>query len=272
MPRPRPQPIELHEPPTFIRLIWNPEQDVTFHPQQRRYIRIETDATSNYHSPQFPTASRLNIIVAGNGLLLRGSTPLEGGRMRIIFESAATAAVGTTGGIRVELSRPGLPSLADERQFRIVETPPARPAAQHLTLPPFETRPVIDPDDSQWSTLDWPDEIKSVASSAVTENGKLIIYYSTVFPKYAAQRANFERRDTAIAASFTKRYEIWLAVHSLLLYQEQKDKEAASEQPQPEPDPDIEETREREERCRVATLSALFAARETQLPSPTDDE
>ncbi len=191
---------------------------------------------------------------------------------RIIFEGAATAVVGTGGMIRVELSRTGLPSLADERQFRIIETPPARPAARQLTLPPFETRPVNGPDDDQWSTLDWPDDINTVASSVLTENGKLIIYYSTAFPKYAAQRATFERRDTTVAASFTKRYEIWLAVHSLLLYQDRKDKEGAPGQPQPEPDPETAETREREERCRVATLSSLFAAREAQLPSPVDDE
>lgn len=271
-PRPKPQPIELHEPPTFIRLVWNPDQTITFHPQQRRYIRIETDANSNYHSPQNPAASRLNIIVTGAGLLLRGSTPLEGGRMRIIFESATAAAVGTTGTIRIELSRSGLPSLSDERQFRIVEIPPARPASRQLTLPPFETRPVDGPDDTQWSTLDWPDDINTVASSAVRENGKLIIYYSTAFPKFATQRANFERRDLATATSFTKRYEIWLAVHSLLLYQEQKDKETASAQSVDDSDAEAEEKREREERCRVATLSAIFAAREAQLPSTTDDE
>jgi hypothetical protein len=271
-PRPRPQPIELHEPPTFIRLIWNPDQDITFHQQQRRYIRVETDANSNYHSPQNPSASRLNIIVSGDGLLLRGSTPLEGGRMRIIFECAAVAAVGATGTIRIELSRPGLPGLVDERRFRIVETPPARPSARQLTLPPFETRPVDGPDDDQWSTLDWPDDIDAVASSAVMENGKLIIYYSTAFPKYATQRANLERRDTAVAQSFTKRYEIWLAVHSLLIYQQQQDREASAGPPQPDSDPDIEEKRERDERCRVATMSALFATREAQLPSAGDDD
>jgi hypothetical protein len=271
-PRPRPQPIELHEPPTFIRLVWTQDQDITFHPQQRRYVRIETDANSNYHSPQNPAASRLNIIVTGAGLQLRGSTPLEGGRMRVILESITTAAVGATGTIRVELSRPGLPSLADERQFRIVETPPARPSSRQLTLPPFETRPVDGPDDTQWSTLDWPDDINIVASSAIRENGKLIIYYSTVFPKFATQRANFERRNLATAQSFTKRYEIWLAVHSLLLYQEQKDKEAETAQATEDLDSEAEEKREREERCRVATLSALFATREVQLPAAPEDE
>ncbi|HKX09645.1 MAG TPA: hypothetical protein VJN67_15710 [Stellaceae bacterium] len=271
-PRPRPQPLELHEPPTFIRLVWAVDDDITFYPQQRRYIRIETDANSNYHDPRNPAASRINIIASGEGLILRGSTPLEGGRMRVITEGAPTASVGATGAIRVELSRPGLPSLSDERRSRIVEVPPARPASRQAALPPFETRPVAGPDDEQWSTLGWPDDISSIASSALTENGKLIIYYSTVYPKYATRRAALEQRDTAIADSFSKRYEIWLAVHSLLLYQEQKDKEGTGDQSLAESDPSVEEAREREERCRAATLSALFAAREVQLPSGTEDE
>jgi hypothetical protein len=253
-------------------MLWEPDENITFHPQQRRYIRIETDANSNYHLPRNPAASRINIIVGGQGLLLRGSTPLEGGRMRIILECAANAAVGANGNIRVELSRPGLPGLSDERSTRIVETPPARPSSRQLTLPPFECRQVNGVDDAQWSTLVWPDDVNSVASAAVPENGKLIIYYSTVFPKYATQRANFERRDVATAASFTKRYEIWLAVHSLLLYQEQRDKLSTLPQSEQDIDPETEETREREERCRVATLSAMFAAREVQSPMPGDDE
>lgn len=271
-PRPKPQPIELHEPPSFIRILWEPGEDVTFYPQQRRYIRIETDANSSYHNPHDPTASRINPIV-GDGILLRGSTPLQGGRMRIILEGAANASVGANGTIRVELTRPGLPSLADERPFRIVETPSIRPAARQVTLPPFETRPVDGLDDEQWTTLDWPDDVNAIASAAVPENGKLIIYYSTVFPKYASQRAAFERRDISLSASFTKRYEIWLAVHSLLLYQEQQDRAASSGQRQAvELDPEVTEAREREERCRVATLSALFAAREVQMPAPVETE
>lgn len=271
-PRPKPQPLELHEPPTYVRFVWPEEKDVTFHPQQRRYLRVETDANSAYHNPQNPNASRLNIIVSGNGFLLRGSTPLEGGRMRVILEGAATATIGGVGSIRLELSRPGLPVLSDERPLRIVEMPPARPSKRQLTLPPFETIPVDGPDEDQWATLDWPDDVNSVASSAMSEQGKLLIYYSTVFPKYASQRAAFERRDPATASSFTKRYEIWLAVHSLLLYQEQKEKEGASGQLQADANPEAEEAREREERCRVATLSALFAAREVQLPASIEED
>ena len=57
-----------------------------------------------------------------------------------------------------------------------------------------------------------------------------------------------------------------------LLYQEQKDKATDTPQPDQDVDPELEEGREREERCRVATLSAMFAAREVQGPSIDDDE
>jgi hypothetical protein len=264
-PRPPLQPIELHEPPTFIRLVWDPEAAITFYPQQRRYIRIETDANSSYHNPNKPEASRINIIAAGSGMTICGSTPLQGGRMRAIFEGAPDAKAGGEGKIRVELTRTGLPVLSDERPFRIVAPPPEKPKPQRLTLPRFDWRPVNGPEDSRWTALGWPENAAQVASSAQMEEGVLVIYYSTVFPKYATQRATFEQRDAALAASFTSRYEIWLAVHSLLHYQDQQ---AASEQLKQlaEDTPEVAEEQERLERHRTATLAAMFAAREVRLP------
>jgi hypothetical protein len=267
-PRPPLQPIELHEPPTFIRLVWQPDAAITFYPQQRRYIRIETDANSTYHNPNKPEASRINIIAAGAGVTICGSTPLQGGRMRAIFEAAADAKLGSEGRVRVELTRTGLPVLADERPFRIVALPPEKPKPRRLALPPFEVRPVNGPEDSRWTDLGWPENAAQVASSAQMEEGVLVIYYSTVFPKYAAQRATFEQRDAILAASFTSRYEIWLAVHSLLYYQDQQ---AATDQLKQlaEDAPEVAEEQERLERHRTATLASMFAAREVQLPPET---
>jgi len=270
--RPQPQPVDLHEPPTYIRILWAPEDEITFYAQQRRYIRIETDANSTYYDPDNPVASRINVIVTGEAVTLRGSTPLQGGRLRLILEGTASPRVGEAGAIRVELMRLGLPSLADERTVRIVETPPARPASRRVSLPPFDWRAVEGPDDQRWTELGWPEEPGLVASTAQKEgDGKLWIYYSTVFPKYANQMVAFERRDPALARSFTERYKVWLAVHSLLLYQSQQEAEAARGA-RPELDPDVADQREREERCRVATLSAVFAAREIQIPVTVDSD
>ncbi len=269
--RPQPRPIELHEPPTYIRILWEPNVEIPFYAQQRRYIRVETDANSTYHNSHNPAASRINVIVSGAGVALRGSTPLQGGRMRVILDGSTGAQVGATGTVRVELMRTGLPSLVDERAFRIIETPLARPASREVGLPPFEFHPVEGPEDQIWTDLVWPEDPNLVASSAQMEDGVLIIYYSTVFPKYSGHLAAFERRDPALVRSFTERYKIWLAVHSLLLYRSQQEVETARGTG-PELDPEIAEQREREERCRVAILSAVFAAREVQIPIPVDTE
>lgn len=263
-PRPKPRPIELHEPPTFIRLLWDPEKEISFYAEQRRYLRVETDANSNYHQPNDPSASRINVIATKGGVAFRGSTPLEGGRVRFIFEGAVTAQVGDSGTIRVELSRTGLPTLSDERSFRIIDKPEVRPTVRQVTLPAFKVYPVDGPEDEHWTQLGWPENASIVASSAEMENGTLDIYYSTTFPKYAEQRHALERRNIADADSFTKRYEIWLAVHSLLLYQDQQEQAADAHGQQIEENIEILEARERQERCRLATIAALFASREVQ--------
>jgi hypothetical protein len=162
--------------------------------------------------------------------------------------------------------------LSDERAVVIVETPPAHEAAQRITLPPFQLVRVEGPDDPRWAQLDWPENHRIIASSAEMENGTLTIYYSTVFPKYADQRAALERRDAARANSFTQRYEIWLAVHSLLLHHGQQETTTGEAQRQKaESFPEWEENREREERCRIATLAALFAAREVTQPGDAEN-
>src|SRR5262249_27480338 len=112
-------------------------------------------------------------------------------------------------------------------------------------------------------------------SQAMMEDGWLVIYYSTVFPKFAAQQASFERRDVAVANSFVKRYEIWLAVHSLLRYQDELTAKAAkiegggesTGEPKQE-EPEAMEIRDREERCRIAVMCSMFAAKEVQMDVP----
>lgn len=182
-PRPKPEPIELHEPPTYIRFLLEDDEPVTFYSEQRRYIRIVTDANSTYHNPNAPAASRVNLVV-GEQLILRGSTALLGGRMRAVVEGAPNAHVGQTGVLRVELTRPGLPVLVDERPYRIVVVPEVKPAGHKVTLPPFRLE-AINPDDPAWTNLSWPDDVSLIASEAEMEGGVLVIRYSTVFPKFA---------------------------------------------------------------------------------------
>lgn len=265
--------IELKEPPTFIRILWKETEEIPFYPGQRRYIRIETDANSNYHDPLDNEKSKINIIPAPGLVKSCGTTPLQGGRMRISFECAGNSVIGSHAKIRVELHRSGLPVLSDERSIIVIEQPKATSPSNQVSLPPFDLIP-IDPENEMWDTLLWPTEISEIASEAKKDNGILRIYYSTVYPKYAEKLKMFERRDEALAASFTKRYEVWLAAHSLLL---EKDKLVSDFNGKTVEVPIMEESDQSElfemkERCRIATISTIFAEREVTILSTRPNE
>lgn len=147
-PRPKPEPIEPVDPPTFIRIVSDPDEPVTFYAGQRRYVRIETNANSSYHDPDDATQSRLNVAV-GDDLEVFGTSPLQGGRMRIGISAKADVALGSKGSVRVELYRPGLPALSDERDTLVVEPPKPKEGDGQSGFPQFEVIPVEGPEDEQ---------------------------------------------------------------------------------------------------------------------------
>jgi len=267
-PRKPPKPLDLNDPPTYIRILWEGNRPIEVYPGQRRYLRIETDANSSYHDAHNPERSKINVIITGEAFIFRGSTPLQGGRMRVICEGSSGANVGDVGSLRVELTRPGLITLHDERTLSIVDTPKVLPDEKRISMPDFEVLAVDGPEDPMWSTLGWPDRPEEVASSAQAENGKLVIYYSKAFPQYVNVLQKFERSDCAKARSFSERYKIWVAVHSLLLHQHQQESltKLADE------DDEHAELREREERRRMAVMAALVSAREVQQPLRLESE
>lgn len=265
--RRKPIPIELHEPPTFVRLVWTAEEPIMLYPSQRRYIRVETDAHSRHHDPTAPEKSHFNFVISGPGLRVAGTTTLQGGRMRVMVDCSDTSKPGDTGELRVELSRTGQSLLHDSRSITVIQRPAAKEAAQKIVMPQFRIVPV-EPESPDWLRLDWPDDTAVIASDAEHDEGVLVIYYSTAFPKYMHAIKQLERRDTTTAASFTRRYEIWLAVHSLIL-----DEDKSAHQGEAHTgiqDKQLEEI-EQAERCRMAIVAAMVAAREIQSPEASDD-
>lgn len=258
-PRPPIQPIPPSDPPTFVRIVWEEDEPIPFYPGQRRYIRVETDANSTLHNPKEPLRSSFNFVVDSERVELRGSTPLQGGRMRLILDCAEATEEGESGILRVELARPGYSTLADQRDLEIVPAPPPKPGKSTLQVPPFEWHPVDGPSDPTWPSLGWPDRTDEVSYEAQMSDGVLNIYYSTVFPKYVQRRRSFENRSEDQAVSFTRRYEIWLAVHALLHHNDESRADASSDS---SVSVELSEARDRAERRRVGTLSVLVAAQE----------
>ena len=65
-------------------------------------------------------------------------------------------------------------------------------------------------------------DVRRHASGAEMNGGVLYVYYSTAFPRFAAERRQLEQQNAALAVSFQKRYELWLAVHALLMHEDQE--------------------------------------------------
>lgn len=265
-------PIELHEPPSYIKIQWSEDEPIKLYPGQRRYVRIETDANSKYHDPKSPAKSGINIALIGEGLQQAGTTALSGGRMRILVTCNDGAKIGTTGSVTIELKVPGRPTLSDSRDVVISDPPPSRKSQQRIVMPPFDVRPVEGPDDEMWATLAWPDDYKLVASSAEREGDKLVVFYSKMYPRFSEVFEQLKAKDAALAVSFEKRYRIWLAVHSLIL--DREDQEASADESGinergASGDYEAEEAREQRERCRVATIAAMMSSQEIKRATPT---
>ncbi len=256
----KPLPIEAKDPPTFLRIVWDDEKEMPFYAGQRRYIRIETDANSDYHDPDDLNASRMNFAV-GDDLCVFGTSPLKGGRMRLGAECLESVVVGSAGSIRVELYRKGLPALSDEREYCITDPPEPKERSHSSTFPDFEVIAVSGPDDDDWEYVcENPDDVDVTrhASNFVMNEGKLYVYYSEAFPRFLTEVRRFEQQNDALASSFRSRYEMWLAVHSLLMYQE-----IESETGLELPEVAAEEMR-RQERSRLAVIAAMVASQEVK--------
>lgn len=265
-PRPKPLPIQTQDPPTFVRIVWGEDREMPFHPGQRRYVRIETDANSDYHNPDDPTKSRLNIAVGGD-LKVFGTSPLKGGRMRIGVECQEAVVKGSTGSIRIELYRKGMSALSDERVYEIVEPPPPKEKDRQSSFPEFQVIPVPGPEADEWDYIAGEStDVSAHASNFIMNGGTLYVYYSEAFPRFATELKRFEAKDEASAASFRRRYEMWVAVHALLMYQ-QLDGAGPS-------DTDEEAVNEllRQERCRHAVIAAMVSTQEVNSGVSEEDE
>lgn len=264
-PRPKPEPISPVDPPTFIRIVGDPDQPITFYAGQRRYVRIETDANSSYHDADDQQKSRLNFAV-GDDLEVFGTSPLQGGRMRIGILAKTDIALGSKGSIRVEMFRPGLPALSDEREFVIVEPPKPKEGESKSAFPQFEVIPVDGPEDENWELVtDGVDDsaVKRHASGAQMNEGTLYIYYSTKFPRLVGERQRIEQQSPELLASFIRRFELWLAVHALLAHEDEDAQEDLHEESVVE--------LSRLERCRVASIAAMVASQEVRSGSTLED-
>lgn len=251
------EPLETREPPTFIRILQDDEKPIRFFPGQRKWIRIETDAPSEYHNPKSPKTSKVNFL-AGDDFHIVGNTALRGGRMRVALECQENVSIDSSGSLRVELYRIGQSPLSDEAPYRIIERPKQAAKKRVSTFPDFEIIKVEGPTDDRWPQISEDSvDVSMHASRATLSEGTLYIYYSASFPKFEEELKRWSSRDIQKAASFERRYEVWLAIHALLLQEQDETGDQSADEV-------LTEQFTRQERCRAAVLASMVASQEVK--------
>lgn len=258
--RPKPIPIAIKEPPTFLEIIG--PSPVTLYPGQRRYIRLRTDANSKYHDPQDLTASRFNFLLAGEGIKLSGTSALREGHMRAVVAASQDCTIGTTGKFRVELYRAGLSPLTAEVPVSIVKAPEISKATEKIKLPKIDIQSVTSAESEEWVSLSWPDDVRGVAFDYSYEKAKdtIVIRYSTIFPRFEGVFNAFASRDLPASVSFQKRYEMWLTAMTIIHWQDvEGDATSMSEESL---DQERMDNYRRDELRRFAKVAIIYAQRD----------
>lgn len=258
--KPKAEPIQLNEPPSFVELVGY--EPVEFFPGQRRYLRVRTDAHSKYHDSADLSKSRFNFMVDGEEVKVSGSSELRDGHMRVVFAAKDEARVGAEGTITVELRPPNRPTLTSSLKYLVIETPPAKEGGSKIALPEIDCQSVDATDSQEWINLCWPEDVSEVAADYIFEAAKdtLRIRYSTLFPRYKGVLEQITSKDVVRGASFRKRFEIWLITSVLIHWQDTQ----GDATPLANADMDQEKIDDfrRDELRRVAKAAVIYAQRE----------
>lgn len=271
-PRAKPDPIPPQDPPTFVSFV--AERPTTLYPGQRRFIRIRTDALSTYHSASDSTKSRFSFLVEGEHLRFVGSTELRDGHMRAILTADIDALAGGVGRFTVELRPPASTTLSDKLDIAIVPTPEPKSKPTTMNIPDIDIQPIGDLGGEEWTNWGWPEDASEVGVDYQYQSNddKLTIRYSSLLPRFKNALDGFTAKDSALATSFRKRYEIWLTTIVLIHWQDsQADPTSLSDA---DLDDDTKEGYRRDELRRSAKTAVVYAQREAVSLSatPTDTD
>src|SRR5690606_5102738 len=136
----KPDAVEPHEPPTKVEIL-GPDP-ITFYPGQRRYVRVRTDAHSQYHNAHDQTRSKFSFYATGDAIRVAGSSELRNGHMRVIFAASQDVSVGTVGNLSVELRPLQAATITTSIGYKIVEQPKPKGASSKINLPEINIQPI----------------------------------------------------------------------------------------------------------------------------------
>lgn len=238
---------------SFVKIVY-PEDAFELELNSTVSVLIHTDADARMHE-------QLRVRFEPDVLEVASVKPLSGGRARWRLKAKQGSTAGQSGNVVVTMTRLDGSQLSDSIDFTL--TPPkAQPAQQGKgKIPPFEVLPV-NPDDAEWDTL-WDEEDfkdkHAVAYKALKTQGKIIVYYSTVFTPLAQTLARLKVLSESKMKLFTTNYKVWIGYHAIIQLKGQQNEDAATS------DEGAIELERDHERVRVAQLQLKQAMAMTEL-------
>ena len=200
---------------TFVRFA-SPDQHLEAHLQDSELVLVETDADAEYDR-----RGLIGIHSTDDLLEIESKANLSGGRIRWRLRPSNNAKTGAIGELKVFLNKPDGTQLTASISFEVLPARDRPAKVGKTTIPPFEIQPISPSETEKWDML-WPhdggDELRQQAHAYIADEhgGKTWVYYSTVFPPFAATVERLKMSKPEIVQAFTTAYEVWIAYHAIL--------------------------------------------------------
>ena len=200
---------------TFVRFA-SPDQHLEVHLQDSELALVETDADG-----EFDKRGLIGVRSTDDLLEMESKSTLSGGRIRWRLRPAPKASVGSCGELTAYVTRPNGTQVTATISFEVLAARERPSKAGTTTVPPFEIAAIDPSQEEAWGTA-WPDDgddgrrQEAHAYKADTRAGKTWIYYSTIFPPFAAAIERLKTSKPELVEHFRTAYEVWIAYHAIL--------------------------------------------------------
>jgi len=204
--------IKLNEPPTFISFLWGSDE-IKFHNSQERYLRVITDANTNYED-------KISIEFDDNFSLV-SRTKLTSGRMRFCLRCNDSVKIGRRGkiSIRLKCDQTNI-DLSDSRNYIIKDVPKDTSPSKPM-IPNINIKEVNGIEDENWEQLfdDYDNDPEKNNEASISFHYKKIdtpdtkcinVYYNNKYQPFVNTLSNLTKSNSVKHPLLIKKYRTFL--------------------------------------------------------------
>lgn len=232
-PRPIKKEIKLNEPPTYINFLWESDE-IKFYNSQERYLRIVTDANSNYEE-------KISIEIDDNFSLV-SRTKLTNGRMRICLRCNDNVKIGQKGKISIKLKCDQSNIDQSDSKNYIIKDVPKEISKSKPMIPNINIKEVNGIEDENWEQLfdDYDNDPEKNNESGISFHYKKIdtadkkcinVYYNNKYQPFVNTLSNLTKSNSVKHPLLVKKYRTFLMCVAYLQIDQENKKDKSQDIP-----------------------------------------